>query len=162
MTIRLLSPLTLAVTPPLTAPGVSPRVILLSVALLGLASPALAQTPAGGDSGGGVVRVAKPVTGQQVYEAVCQACHMADAKGGTGAATIPALAANPRLAAPAYAVSMVVRGQGAMPGLSGNLDDSQIAAVVTYVRTHFGNGYAKPVTAADVAKIPHPAKSSGH
>ena len=135
---------------------------LIALAALSTTAPALAQTPAGGDSGGGVVRVAKPVTGQQVYEAVCQACHMADARGGAGAATIPALAANPRLAGAAYPITLVVKGQGAMPSLAGNLDDDQIAAVVTYVRTSFGNHYAKPVTAADVAKIPHPAKSSGH
>ncbi|MDI1365906.1 MAG: cytochrome c, partial [bacterium] len=89
---------------------------LIVLAALSTAAPALAQTPAGGDSGGGVVRVAKPVTGQQVYEAVCRACHMADAKGGAGAATIPALAANPRLAGAAYPITLVVKGQGAMPG----------------------------------------------
>ena len=136
--------------------------LALAAGLLAVSAPALAQTPAGGDTGGGVVRVAKPVTGQQVYEAVCQACHMADAKGGTGAATIPALAANPRLAGAAYPISMVVVGKGAMPGLTGNLDDAQIAAVVSYVRTSFGNNYPKPVTAADVAKIPHPVLGGGH
>jgi len=131
-------------------------------AALACAIPAVAQAPAGGDTGGGVVRVAKPVTGQQVYEAVCQACHMADAKGGSGAGTIPALAANPKMAAAAYPTMIVVRGQGSMPSFAGTLDDAQIAEVVTYVRTHFGNAYAKPVTAADVAKIPHPDLSGGH
>ncbi|KSB91408.1 cytochrome C [Caulobacter vibrioides] len=132
------------------------------VAALACAIPAVAQAPAGGDTGGGVVRVAKPLTGQQVYEAVCQACHMADAKGGTGAGTIPPLAANPKLAAAPYVSMVVVRGQGGMPPFAGTLDDAQIAQVVTYVRTHFGNAYAKPVTAADVAKIPHPDRSGGH
>ena len=136
--------------------------IALAAAALAMAAPAVAQTPAGGDTGGGVVRVAKPVTGQQVYEAVCQACHMADAKGGTGAATIPALASNPRLAGAAYPISAVVMGKGGMPSLAGPLDDAQIAQVVTYIRTSFGNAYAKPVTAADVAKIPHPARGGGH
>lgn len=134
----------------------------LAVGLLALSAPAFAQAPAGGDTGGGVVRIAKPVTGQQVYEAVCQACHMADAKGGTGAATIPGLASNPRLAGAAYPISIVVRGQGAMPSLAGTLDDTQIANVISYVRTSFGNSYAKPVTPADVAKIPHPARGGGH
>ncbi|ALL14415.1 c-type cytochrome [Caulobacter henricii] len=130
--------------------------------LLAVATPALAQTPAGGDTGGGVVRVAKPVTGQQVYEAVCQACHMADAKGGVGAGTIPALAANPRLAGAAYPISAVVLGKGGMPSLAGPLDDDQIAQVVTYIRTSFGNSYAKPVTASEVARIPHPVRGGGH
>ncbi|MDB5445373.1 MAG: cytochrome c class, partial [Phenylobacterium sp.] len=52
---------------------------------------------AGGDTSGGGGLAPNPVTGEQVYRVVCQACHMADAKGATGAATIPALAANPRL-----------------------------------------------------------------
>ena len=64
--------------------------LALAALAVAIAAPALAQTPAGGDTGGGVVRVEKPVTGQQVYEAVCAACHMADARGGSGAATIPA------------------------------------------------------------------------
>jgi len=136
--------------------------LALAALAVAIAAPALAQTPAGGDTGGGVVRVAKPVTGQQVYEAVCAACHMADARGGTGAATIPALAANPRLAGAAYPISIVVNGKGAMPSLAGPLDDAQIAAAITYVRTSFGNAYAKPVTAADVARIPHPARGGGH
>lgn len=138
------------------------RPLALAAALLAIAAPAVAQTPAGGDTGGGVVRVAKPVTGQQVYEAVCQACHMADAKGGTGAGTIPALAANPRLAGAAYPISAVVLGKGGMPSLAGTLDDTQIAGVVTYIRTSFGNSYTKPVTPAEVARIPHPARGGGH
>jgi len=117
------------------------------------AGAAAAQVPPGGDTGGGVVRVPKPVTGAQVYEYVCQACHMADGKGGTGAATIPALAGNPKLAAAAYPIAIVARGMGGMPSLTSHLSDAQIAEVVTYVRTHFGNSYDKPVTEAEVARI---------
>ena len=75
---------------------------------------------------------------------------MADGKGGSGAATIPALANNPRLAAPAYPILLVVRGRGAMPGLTDLLGPAQIAGVATYVRTHFGNSYPAPVTVAEV------------
>jgi len=39
-------------------------------------------------------------------------------------------------------------GRGEMPPL--HLTPDQAAAVITYVRTHFGNRYTKPVTAADV------------
>ena len=45
---------------------------------------------------------------------------------------------------------MVVQGRGAMPSLTDLLSPAQIAAVVTYVRTHFGNNYKKQVTEADV------------
>nr|WP_295113966.1 cytochrome c [uncultured Caulobacter sp.] len=131
------------------------KLIVLTTLLL--ASPAVAQ-----DSAGGVVRVPKPVTGEQVYGAVCQACHMADAKGATGAGTIPALASNPKLTGAAYPIMVVAGGKGAMPGFSGMLSNAQMAEVVTYVRTHFGNAYAKPVTEADVAKIAKPPAAASH
>lgn len=143
------------------------RKFILTAALV-VAFPAMAQTPAqapvsgGGDTGGGIVRAVKLVTGEQVYGAVCQACHMADAKGATGAGTIPALANNPRLAGAAYPIMVVAGGKGAMPGFSGTLSNAQMAEAVTYVRTHFGNAYAKPVTEADVAKLAKPPGATGH
>jgi mono/diheme cytochrome c family protein len=78
---------------------------------------------------------------------------MANAKGGQGAAVIPALAGNPRLAVAAYPIAMVVNGRGAMPGFTDLLNPTQIANVVGYVRTHFGNAYSKPVTPQEVARI---------
>lgn len=131
--------------------------LLVTGALMTLPAATFAQ-----DTSGGVVRVEKPVTGEQVYGAVCQACHMADAKGAVGAGTIPALASNPKLAGAAYPIMVVARGQGAMPGFAGMLSNAQMAEAVTYVRTHFGNSYAKPVTEADVAKLAKPPAAGGH
>jgi mono/diheme cytochrome c family protein len=37
-----------------------------------------------------------------------------------------------------------------------HLSDAQVADVVNYVRSHFGNAYKDRVTASDVAKLPHP------
>ena len=111
-------------------------------------APGLAQKP-----GGGPTATPDPASGEQVYKQICQACHMADAKGGSGAGTIPALAANPKLNVAAYPITVVVRGKGGMPPFSTILDPGQVAAVVTYVRTHFGNSYAKPVTESDVKKL---------
>ncbi len=136
------------------------KIVLL--AALAAAFPAMAQTPAGGDTGGGITRVPKPVTGEQVYGAVCQACHMADAKGASGAGTIPALASNPKLAGAPYPIIVVTGGKGAMPGFAGMLSNAQMAEVITYVRTHFGNAYAKPVTEADVAKFGKAPAVGGH
>lgn len=120
-------------------------------------APALAQTPAspapsgGGDSAGsGTNMTPAPVTGEQVYVQVCQGCHMADAMGGTGAGHIPALAKNKKLSEPGYPVGMIIQGRSAMPPMGDMLKPAQIAAVVTYVRTHFGNSYKKPVTEAEV------------
>jgi mono/diheme cytochrome c family protein len=75
---------------------------------------------------------------------------MPDGKGAEGAARYPALAANPKLAAGAYAVLMVVQGRAAMPSFAQYLDDDQIAGVINYVRTHFGNSYTDLVSAAEV------------
>ena len=89
-------------------------------------------------------------SGEALYHAICQGCHMADAKGASGAGTYPALAADAKLEAAGYAVLVVVQGQRAMPAFGYALSDEQIAAVVNYVRGHFGNGYTDEVTAADV------------
>lgn len=118
------------------------------------ATPALAQ---GGDiAGSATVKTPPPVTGEEVYQQVCQACHMADAKGGIGAGMIPALAKNPKLAEAGYPIGMILQGRGAMPSLTDLLSPAQIAGVVTYVRTHFGNNYKKPVTEADVKLMAGP------
>jgi mono/diheme cytochrome c family protein len=128
------------------------------LALLFLAMPASAQMPSGGGDapGSATTRTSPPVTGEQVYQQVCQACHMADANGGIGAGAIPALAKNPKLSEPGYPIGMIVLGRGAMPPLTDLLKPAQIAAVVTYIRTHFGNSYEKPVTEADVKLIMGP------
>lgn len=88
--------------------------------------------------------------GEAIYKGICQDCHMADAHGGTGAGTYPALARNPKLAEPGYPVGVVVHGQKAMPPFGRSLDDQQIADVVNYIRSHFGNSYKDKITAAEV------------
>jgi mono/diheme cytochrome c family protein len=45
-----------------------------------------------------------------------------------------------------------------MPGLGIFLSDTQVAALVTYVRTNMGNNFPDPVTAQDVAALRKPAK----
>lgn len=116
------------------------------------AAPARADEP-----GPGGFKSPNPITGEQVYQAVCQACHMADAKGGAGAGTMPALAANRNLAVAAYPVMMVVNGRGAMPWFRDMLNPAQIANVVNYVRTHFGNDYRDAVKPDAVAAMTGPA-----
>ena len=123
---------------------------LLIAGLVLAAAPALAQGAGGDTAGSSTNKTPPPITGEQVYQQVCQGCHMADAKGGSGAGTIPALAKNPRLEDPGYPIGMILQGRGAMPPLGDMLNPAQIAAVVTYVRSHFGNTYRKPVKEADV------------
>ena len=91
--------------------------------------------------------------GEQVYRAICQGCHMADARGAQGAGTYPALAENPRLAAAAYPALVVLNGKSGMPPFRRYLDDAQVASVVNYVRTNFGNRYTDILSADDVKKL---------
>lgn len=133
----------------------SARVTALAGAgLLAAASVALGFTARAQDvPGGGPSNVQVPEEGKQIYEQICQACHMADAKGGGGAgAMIPALANNPRMADPAYPTIILLKGRGAMPWFSDMLSEAQMAAVITYVRTRF-NTYPEPVTEAYVKKL---------
>lgn len=88
--------------------------------------------------------------GEAVYRGVCQGCHMADARGASGAGTYPALAANPKLAEPGYVLSMVMNGHRGMPPFRGHFTNAQVADVVNFVRSHFGNHYKGKVTEADV------------
>jgi mono/diheme cytochrome c family protein len=93
--------------------------------------------------------------GEALYTHVCQACHMPNGKGATGAGTYPALAADSHLAAAGYPVTVVVNGLHGMPPVGEMMDDAQVAAVVNYVRTHFGNHYQDAVSAQDVKAARH-------
>jgi mono/diheme cytochrome c family protein len=89
-------------------------------------------------------------TGEQIYQGICQGCHMPEAQGAAGAAAYPALAHDPRLASKDYPAYILVNGKTDMPSFAAMLDDDQIAAVANYVRSHFGNEYADQLTAAEV------------
>ena len=121
----------------------------LCIALLtAVASPALAQeTP---DFRGPPFAMQG---GEAVYRGVCQGCHMADAKGASGAGSYPALAGNSRLDSAGYVLTMVMNGHRGMPPFRGHFTNLQIADVVNYVRTHFGNRYRDQVKAADVESL---------
>jgi mono/diheme cytochrome c family protein len=92
-------------------------------------------------------------SGEQLFVNVCQGCHMSDARGAAGAGTYPSLAANKNLEAGGYPVYVIVRGQRAMPPFGAMMNDDQVAAVVNYLRTHFGNDYKDAVTAEDVKAV---------
>ena len=124
----------------------SPALVVLLAALAAVPLAALRAQ----DSAGGTTNVAISAEGEAVYRQICQACHMADARGGSGAGTgIPALADNPRMADKAYAIDILVNGRGGMPWFTDMLTPQQIAAVLNHVRGHF-NAYPDPVTAEEV------------
>jgi len=118
---------------------------LSSVLALGLAGPALAQNFGFGSY--------PEQTGEALYKGVCQGCHMPDAKGAAGAGAYPALAGNKKLGAKAYPMLVVIRGQKAMPEFGSAFTDAQVANVVNYVRTHFGNDYKDAATPEDVKAL---------
>jgi mono/diheme cytochrome c family protein len=75
---------------------------------------------------------------------------MSDGKGAVGAGTYPSLAGNRNLEASGYPLDVVVNGRRGMPPFGTMMSDDQVAAVVNYLRTHFGNNYQDTVTTEDV------------
>jgi mono/diheme cytochrome c family protein len=92
-------------------------------------------------------------SGEDLFVNVCRGCHMADGRGAAGAGTYPSLVGNRNLEASGYPVTVVVNGQRGMPAFGGMMSDEQVAAVVNYLRTHFGNNYKDAVTAEDVKTV---------
>ncbi len=115
--------------------------IILPVMLL-----AVFATPAWAQFGG----VLNQRGGEAIYKGVCQDCHMPDGKGAVGAAAYPALAGNKKLAEPGYPISVVVNGLHSMPSFAKSFDDQQVADIVNYIRTNFGNKYKDKVTPEQV------------
>jgi len=92
-------------------------------------------------------------TGEALFANACQACHMSNAEGAVGAGRYPALEKDANLRTAGYVVDIVLHGYKAMPPLGQLMTDEQVAAVVNYVRTHFGNTYTDAVTASDVKDV---------
>lgn len=131
-------------------------VVAAIAVLLGLGAPAaLAQNPAHASSAANLSTgfAFSEAGGEELYANVCQGCHMPDGKGAVGAGAYPALAGDKALEAAGYPVLIVVHGQHGMPPVGMMMTDDQVAAVVNYVRTHFGNDYRDAVTAADVKAV---------
>jgi mono/diheme cytochrome c family protein len=133
----------------------------LCIALAGAA----ASTGARADDSG-ILNAARLDTtdGQQIYEVICQGCHMSVAQGAVGAGHFPALAKDATLASRQYMAITLLMGRRNMPafgarhaigfgGPPATLTEEQIAAVVNYVRSHFGNRYADLITAAEVRAL---------
>jgi mono/diheme cytochrome c family protein len=106
---------------------------------------------------------AQAADGKQVYSTTCAACHQAAGEGVEG--TYPPLAGSEWVNGDdAKVVRIVLNGvsgplevagetySGMMPAWGPVLKDDDIAAVLTYVRSSWGNK-AQPITAATVAKI---------
>jgi mono/diheme cytochrome c family protein len=105
-----------------------------------------------------------PVPGNLIYATICTPCHQAEGTGIEG--QYPPLAGSEWAGAadPGLPVRIVLNGlegpitvkgksfSNQMPSLGPQLSDEEIAAVLTFVRSSFGNR-ASPVDAALVKKI---------
>lgn len=89
-------------------------------------------------------------SGEELYTHVCAACHMGNGQGAVGAGHYPALANNENLLSAGYPIYIVLKGQKGMPPFGAMMSDDQVAAVVNYVRSHFGNDYQDAATPQDV------------
>jgi len=107
------------------------------------------------------------VGGAEIYSRICQGCHMPGARGAVGAGHYPRLAGDPALASWQYVALTVLNGRNGMPAFglvsdavgpmrAVHLSDAQVADVVNYVRSNFGNRFKAGITAKQVTALPHP------
>jgi mono/diheme cytochrome c family protein len=88
--------------------------------------------------------------GAKLFAQNCSACHQLTGKGIPGA--FPALAGDVLVQGPAIGPAKVVlNGRGGMPTFKAELNNEQIASILTYVRGAWGN-HAPPISAAVVAE----------
>jgi mono/diheme cytochrome c family protein len=89
--------------------------------------------------------------GKALFARNCAACHQATGKGIPGA--FPALAGNGFVQGEASQVAAVLlKGRGGMPDFSPTLSDADIAEVLSFVRSAWGN-QAAPLDAQEVAAL---------
>ena len=67
-------------------------------------------------------------------------------RGASGAGKYPALANNKNLETAGYPVAVILHGQKGMPWFDEYFTDVQVANVVNYIRSNFGNHYTDAVT----------------
>jgi mono/diheme cytochrome c family protein len=90
---------------------------------------------------------------------------MPDGQGAQGAGRYPSLAKDPALTSSTFMAVTILGGRSNMPAFGAkhgagalffsppSLTYEQVAAVINYVRTHFGNHYAGLITAAQVEAL---------
>jgi mono/diheme cytochrome c family protein len=104
--------------------------------------PPAAEPPpaAAGAADAEAVLAALVAEGDEIFHSVgCSGCHGANGQGGAG----PELAGNSALSSAAHVISMVLYGnqEHGMPAFVDRLNDRQVAAVGTYIRNSWGNGF---------------------
>ncbi len=94
---------------------------------------------------------AQQMDGKALFMKNCAACHQASGKGIPGA--FPALAGNKFVQGKGADVAAVLlKGRGGMPDFSGSLSDQEIAAILSFVRSNWGN-QATPLSEPEVLAL---------
>ena len=87
--------------------------------------------------------------GKDLYAANCSACHMAEGQGVPG--MFPALAASPVVNGPVSDMAdLILNGKNLMPAFKDQLNDVDIAAIMTHERNSWNNTAADVVQPSDV------------
>ena len=95
--------------------------------------------------------VSAATRGQAEYEASCSGCHQPDGLGVPRA--YPSLVGTPVIQGdPSVLIRIVLRGRGTMPSMAAELNDEEIAAVLTYSRAAWGN-HSSVIDAASVKAL---------
>jgi mono/diheme cytochrome c family protein len=128
------------------APGAAALVVWAAVSLPALADDAPAKSPS--MSHGWEF---SEQGGADLFRNICAACHQPDAQGAVGAGAYPPLAEDKNLASTDFMLAELFGGPRGMPPVAHMMSDAQVADVINYVRTHFGNAYPGAVSAADVS-----------
>jgi len=94
------------------------------------------------------------VTGKEVYDKSCAACHQANGEGIPGA--FPALKGSPIVQGdPAAHIDVVLNGKAgtAMQAFRDQLSAAEIAAVITYERNAWGDSLGDIISPSKIAKL---------
>jgi ubiquinol-cytochrome c reductase cytochrome b subunit len=119
--------------------------------------------PAGAPAGGGTQKLGGTENGAKIFAANCASCHGADGQGTPH--VFPPLAGNPDVTGDATKIihtvlygldkPITVNGaqyKGTMPAWKGTLSNNDVADVLIYIRSSWGNK-ATPVSVTDIAKV---------
>ena len=127
-----------------------PKAHCRALLLVAAAAAAAGEAPAPATPPLSRGRLLEEQGGAALFASVCAGCHQPDANGASGAADYPALTKNSNVASADYMERLLLNGQRGMPPVGQMMSDQQIADVINYVRTHFGNAYDHAVSPADV------------
>ena len=130
------------------------------------ADPKAAAKPAVEDTG-----MMGTNSGESIYKQICAGCHMPDGRGAQGGGKYPAFAGNAGMASKQYIALTMLNGRRNMPAFAQPrknefyfppvwLNDVQVANVVNYIRSNFGNNYPDPITADEVRALKPAEKGS--